>query len=298
MILCNALRIDPAYRARLRAARLDNVDAILARTDDAIVAWSRTTDSIYVPAPDGGVGYYVKRYYYPTWRHRLRGLFRGTFFGLHRGKAEARALSQMRSAGVPAVRPIAHGTRRVGRFLSACFLITEETPEAPNLTTFAQHLATGKVRLTTAARRLAAQQLAGQVRAMHAAGVAHGRLFWRNILIRRGAADGFDFFFLDAILPRQFERLGRGRQWWLWELAKLATSAEPFTTRTERLRFLRNYLGRPRLDVDARLVAREIARLVPEWRPHETQRIRMNARFERWRERLSEASHIATERSA
>ena len=181
MLYTDHIRIDPAYRDRLRAGALDRVGDVLARTAGRIAAWSRTTDTLHVAGVDGDPGFYVKRYYYATWRRRLRGTFRGTFFGLHRGRAEFRLLNEMRSLGLPAVRPVAYGSRRAGHFVAACFLITEEVPGARNLTTFARDVITGREPLDGDLRTLLLRRLAQQVAELHAAGFAHGQLFWRNV---------------------------------------------------------------------------------------------------------------------
>jgi hypothetical protein len=280
------IRIDPAYRRRLKRAGLDSVEKILTHMGGDFVAWSRTTDTLFVPAPDNGVGFYVKRYLYPAWRNRVRGAFRGTLFGTHRGKKEAAALMTMRRLGVPAVRPVAWGSRRVAGFLSACFLVTEAVPAAPNLTTVAQHVEDGLRGFSQRERNLLIERLAGEVRHMHAMQFAHGRLFWRNILLRTGMTGEPDVFFLDPEPPKRFERLGRSHAWWLGELAKLCTSALPFTRRTERLRFVRHYFGLPRLNAEAKRQIREATRQAADWSKHEQQRIRMNRRFVAWNCRL------------
>ena len=107
MMHTDHIRIDPAYRETLRACGLDRVEAVLTRVAGRVAAWSRTTDTLYVAGPAGEPGFYLKRYYYPRWRNRVRGTFRGTFFGLHRGESEFRALCRMRGLGIPAVRPVA-----------------------------------------------------------------------------------------------------------------------------------------------------------------------------------------------
>jgi len=53
------MRTDPAYADRLRACGLDTVEKVLARVDGRIAAWSRTTDSLFVPGCDGAPGFYV-----------------------------------------------------------------------------------------------------------------------------------------------------------------------------------------------------------------------------------------------
>ncbi len=290
MLSTEHMRIDPAYRERLRAAGLDTVAKVLRRVEGRVTAWSRTTDTLFVPGSDAMPGFYIKRHLFPTWTKRLRGAFRGTFFGMHRGQAEYRALDAMRSLGVPAVRPVARGGRRVAHFLSACFLITEEVPGAENLTTFAVDVAAGRRRLTAAQHREMARVLAEQLSAMHTVGCSHGNLFWRNLLVRHGPNGRPEFFFLDAQPLRPWKRLGPGGSWWLRELAQVAVSAMPFTTRTERLRFFRHYLHDTRPLAELKAPLRQIEGLAATWRRHEDRRIHMNSLFEAWNRRLIDES--------
>lgn len=287
MVQSNHIRSDPAYRDALRACGLLRVEDILARVSGRVAAWSRSTDTLHVPGPGGGPGFYVKRYYYPSWRKRIRGTFRGTFFGMHRGQAEHRSLQTMRTLGISAVRPVACGVRRVAHFVTACFLITEEVPEACNLTTFARDVAIGRERLSRGQRLVMIDRLARQVAEMHAAGFAHGQLFWRNVLVRPGLDGTPEFFFLDARSLPPWRRLKAGGDWWQRELAHLTVSALPFTTRTERLRFLLRYFGVRRLSPQVKMHARAIAAGARRWQRHETQRIKMNDLFEQWNRQLA-----------
>ncbi len=295
MIVTQHIWIDPAYRERLRACGLDSVARVLRLVDGRVAAWSRTTDTLYVPAPDGHPGFYVKRYFFPDWTKRLRGAFRGTFFGRHRGQVEWRALNALRAAGVPAARPVAWGGRRVLHFLSACFLITEEIPQAQNLTSFALDVHAGQRRLTYTERCLLVRVLAEQVAAMHAAGCSHGNLFWRNLLVRYGPDDRPEYFFLDAQPLRAWERLAPGGAWWLRELAQVCVSALPFTSRTERLRFVRHYLGVRRCTPAIKSQLRYISQLMEGWRRHEDRRIRMTRQFDEWNRQLvrEQGSNVA-----
>jgi hypothetical protein len=260
---------------------------VLALVDGRVAAWSRTTDTIRVPAGDGGVGFFVKRYFYPRWWNRVRGALRGTLLGRHRAAAEARLLNQMRTLGIAAARPVAWGCRRTGGFVSACFLITEEVPRARNLTAFAADVAEGRIRLDHRTRRLMIDRLARRVAEMHEANFSHGQLFWRNILLRFGPGGEPEFFFLDARPRPHRRRFGRGQRWQLEEIAQLLVSAAAFTTRSERLLFLMRYFDAERFTPQIRVLAGEIEQLSQRWRPHEQQRIRMNRRFEAWSRELS-----------
>ncbi len=292
MIYSEHIWIDPAYRQRLQLCGLDSVQRILTRVDGNVAAWSRTTDTLRVPGPDGQPGFYLKRHFFPTWSKRLRGMLRGTFFGMHRSQAECRALNLIRSLGGPAVRPVAYGGRRVAHFLTACFLITEEVPEAENLTTVAQGLGGSRMELNRSKRRHLLEELADQLAALHLAGCCHGNLFWRNVLVRDGPDGQPEFFLVDPQPPHAWERLGAGGQWWLHELAQVAASALPFTSAMERLRFLVRYLKRTGCAASAATCCRQIDRLVRSWRRHEERRIRMNRLFTEWNRRLAEESQF------
>jgi tRNA A-37 threonylcarbamoyl transferase component Bud32 len=285
MLVWDTFRIDPAYRERLREARLDSVGRALDRVDGLVAAWSRSTETLYVAGRGSDPGLFLKRVYMPRWSKRWRGALRGTLLGLHRGHAEYLALNELRWAGIPAVRPVAYGSRMVAGFVAATILITEAAPDAVNLTTFAQQLAAGERTLTRTQRREMLATLAGLVADMHAAGVSHGNLYWRNILVRPAPQSGCEFFLLDAQPLRLWEKLGSAGRWWLGELAQLYASALPFTTRAERLRFARLYFGAPRLTAAVKSRLREIVRLAEAGRAHEDRRVWLNLLFDRWRGR-------------
>ncbi len=291
MFASSRMYIDPAYHDALRACGLDSAERVLHRTEGDIAAWSRTTDTCHVRGTNGRPGFFVKRYLYPGWKNRLRGAFRGTFFGRHRGLAEHRLLNEMRNLGIPAVRPVAFGSRRVLHFVTACFLITEEAPDSRNLTSFAREVAAGQTRLSHASRHSMARRLARQVADCHSADFQHAQMFWRNILVRPGVDGELEFLFLDARPRRGRRRLGRRVLWWMDELAQLAASARPFTTRTDRMRFLMEYYGARRLPHDVKEQIRQIDALSRRYLRHETQRIRMNDLFDEWRRRLEEERH-------
>jgi heptose I phosphotransferase len=292
------MRTDPAYRERLQTCGLDTVGRVLTRTDGRIVAWSRSTDTLFVPGAAETPGFYVKRYYFSRWNSRLRGTFRGTFFGMHRGQAEYAALNTMRELGIPAVRAVAYGERRAAHFLSACFLITEEVPGAQNLTAFALQTADGRLRLTPVQRHLLIRALATQLAALHAAGLSHGNLFWRNLLVRDGPDSRPEFFFVDAHPLHAWERLGAGVNWWWSELAQVAVSALPFTTRAERVRFVRHYCECARLSPALKTHMRQIEQLAQEWRRHEERRIRMTRLFAEWNWQLADEERRRSAASA
>lgn len=281
------MRVLPAYREALRRVSLDRTPAVFDRLDGVISAWSRTTCTRYVPDTGGGPGFFVKYYLYPTWRARLRCLLRGTLLGPHRGQAEFALLEEMRSRGLPAVRPVACGRRSLGPVTTGSFLITEAVPNACDLTRFSRSIATGERPLSADCRAQMVRRLAEQVAAMHASGFTHGQLFWRNILVRFEPPHEPEYFFLDA-RPHSRRRWPLMRRCpWLTDLATLAASAQPFTTRRERAVFLHGYLRARGLQADRRRLAGQIESLAARWQAHETHRIRMSDQFHAWQRRLA-----------
>lgn len=275
---------DAAYRPLLGACGLSSVSDVLGLCTGKVVAWSRTTDVLFVPGPQPAPGFFLKRYRYPTWRTRLRGALRGTMVGPHHARAEYDLLRQMRRLGIPAVRPVACGSRRVGPFVSECFLITEAAPGTRNLTSLAEAVRNRDARVEARQRIRMTRRLAHEIAFLHEAQFSHGQLFWRNILYRVGPDGEPEFFFLDPRPRRGRRRLGRSARWWMVELAQLGASAIPFTSRTDRVRFLVEYFGARRFSADIRRHVAEIERLAARWVRHENQRIRMSGLFEDWNE--------------
>jgi len=166
----DTIRIDPAYRAVLEQAGLASVEAVLRCHRGLVVAWSRSSDTIQVPLGDGRLAVFIKRYHYATWRRRIKPMLRGTFFGRSRARAEFEALQTMRRLGIPAVRPIAYGERRLWHFVRSCFLITEAVPGAIPLTRFVRQLSDCGPTERRAVMRELVVGLAEHVRRMHEAG--------------------------------------------------------------------------------------------------------------------------------
>lgn len=285
MFAWDRIEIDPAYRERLVTARLDSAAAVLSRRDGEVVAWSRSTDTVRIPSPDGQPGFFIKRYRVHGWYRRIRGLLRGDWLFRHRAGVEYHALDALRRGGVPVTRAVACGSRRVGGLLAASFLITEEVPFAGNLNTFVEGRRQSGPTLSPRQWQSAIRELAFVVSEMHERGRAHGNLFWRNILVRPRPDDSLEFFLLDPE-PSPFWRQWFRRDALCRELAQLAVSARPFTTTADRCRFFRAYANRERLTADDARTLRSIWEQAAAWSKHEDRRIRFNGLFDSWRREL------------
>lgn len=175
------------------------VDDVLKCSAGGVAAVSPTSDVVEVPvnpALGGPANVFVKRYRYELFEHRIKQMFRGTLFGKSRARREFEFLTNMRLRQVPTVRPIAYGDNYGRAFLRASFVITEGTAGFQSLDMFALH-AIRHNPLTRSKRRRLTQGLATTIRNMHDAGIRHGGLYLRNILVREETDGEYDFLLID-----------------------------------------------------------------------------------------------------
>jgi hypothetical protein len=274
----DTLHVDPECAEWLHERGLSTMQGLLECLGDRVLAWSRSSDTIRVQAGCPSRCLYVKRYHYATRARQMRGLLRGVLLGASRARREYVMLQTMRSAGIPAVRPVAYGERRRLGLLRSCALVTEGVPDGRSLM--------GLLRETLAdvgepevrrQRRCLTRTLAEQIRAMHQTGFAHGALFWRNVVVRPLDEGGYACHFLD---PR-----GRGRMWRrrangrkaVWDVAAFAAMAPGVVSRAECLRFAKWYWRADRLDAPTRRWIREVLKMSARYRGHELYRWRLAA---------------------
>jgi hypothetical protein len=272
----DTLHVAPECTEWLHQRGLSTVQELLDCLGDRVVAWSRSSDTIQVQIGQRPWFLYVKRYHYATRARRIRGLLRGVLLGASRARREYAALLAMRSAGIPAVRPVAYGERRRLGLLHSCALVTEGIPNGRSLMGLLRgSLADVGVAEVTRARRRLTRALAEQIRAMHQTGRAHGALFWRNVVVCPVEDGSYACHFLDPS--------GRGRMWRrgpvgrkaVRDVAALAAMAPGVVSRTECLRFARWYWGGDRLDAPVRRWARRVLKTSTRYRRHELYRWRL-----------------------
>ncbi|MCB9858147.1 MAG: hypothetical protein H6818_20880 [Phycisphaerales bacterium] len=276
----DSMEIDKPYAGMLQRAGLGSVSSVLHCEGDCLAAWSRTTDVIRCDPAGEATSVYVKRYHYPRWRHRFKGMFRGTLFRKSRARSEYHALRLMRRLGIQAVRPVAYGERRILLFVRSCFLITEAVPDAMPLSAFIQKF--GEHRGTPRSveiRREILVSLARQVRHMHDAGFVHRDLFWRNVLIRCLPGDRFEFYFLDASVGRWIRMRRRRDESIVADIAAMGAAAPNFCSKADQLRFLLEYLGVKTLDPENRAWLRRVQTQSDLLRPSELERLRRGRVF-------------------
>ncbi len=227
----------------LRELGLSSAKGLLDFKPTSVAALSKLSETFRVdcePTSAGGpTQVYVKRYRYAGWGPKLRGMFRGTFFGTSRARLEHEFLTEMRRRGVPAVKPLkCIEDRRLG-FLRSAALITEGVPDAKPLDLYwPQH----RDAWPEAQHLRFVEALAQSVSQLHQAGVRHGGLYARNILVR-DSNSGWDFFFLDPsrrcrLYPEPAPPGAR-----VADLSDLAASCTALNWEVWLETFLRHYCG-------------------------------------------------------
>jgi hypothetical protein len=184
----------------------------------------------------------------------LGALLGGLYLGIRRPVRELLAAAAARRAGVNVPEPLAVRATRVGCLFWRFTLVAREIENASNLLMLADGL-------EPARKRDLLCRVADEMRRLHEAGVYHADLTLKNILL-----SGPDVFIID--LDKATLAAGRTRSLDVRNLARLNRSVEKLlggrgcVTRTDKLRFLRRYVGAARPASGAgREALRELARL-------------------------------------
>lgn len=185
--------------------------------------------------------FYLKRYVRPPLREQVRRIVSG---GLRQSTAgrEWNAILALAAAGIPVPEPVAFGQEMRRGIERRSFVVIEEAAGQ----SLESWLPANWRRDASGAVRRRQQQmlhaLARQVAAFHAAGFVHRDLYTSHIFVHdNGGPDGAAFTFID--LQRVFRPRWRRTRWIVKDLAALCFSAAPFVSRTDRLRFWKQYVG-------------------------------------------------------
>ncbi|HMJ91343.1 MAG TPA: lipopolysaccharide kinase InaA family protein [Candidatus Acidoferrum sp.] len=229
------LQIESQFEPMLRALGLSSFETITKHFTHG----SMTRGEVFVTparlnanATSMDVFFKLYRHERPSWRFWKRD---------SKARREFQNYRQLETLGVPVAQRVAVGEQRdvIGRLKSA-FIITVAVPGARTLIEFAQDqpMRAGRLRIYA--------ELSRAVRVMHEANFFHHDLVWRNVLVNERG----EIVLIDC--PRGgVSHFGKERRR-LRDLASLDKSAWKFCRRTERLRFLLAYLGKTRVDDEAR----------------------------------------------
>jgi hypothetical protein len=254
------LFVAEPYRPLFQTLGLESFEAVSrfflgpgptgTETDRVVVRPARVTAGTGSPAD---LDVYFKEYQYPrpAWkflgrRSKARCEFDNyqIFSRLNLGAAEALAVGEDRDA--------------LGRLRKA-FILTRAIPSAQTLIEFMKGPARDRSQPAVRALRYAVlQQLARMARRIHDAQFFHHDLVWRNILVTV-APDGTPrLWWIDCPRGSFVRWAAKQHRRRLKDLASLDKPAGQWCTRAERARFIRDYLGVPRLDRAGKKLIREI----------------------------------------
>lgn len=239
-----AVVVRAAARARLDALGLTTVDGAFALpAAPRAQAGGRYKALALVDDAHGRL--FVKRWDYDRLEVWLRGALKWNF-PVFSGRRELDNLLALAAAGLRVAVPLAAGERTRGRrrqaFLVTCALDGAPLDRAPAPATARERFALVRDVAALAAR-------------LHGAGCWHKDLYLGNVVRDSDGRLGL----LDC---ERVERRAGGPplRWRVKDLAALDLSAPAWATPADRARFLRAYLGRPRLDPDARRLAAAVRR--------------------------------------
>lgn len=224
------------------------------------------------PALGGPTTVFVKRYRYEHFEQRIKQAFRGTLFGESRARREFEFLSAMRNRQIPTVRPIAYGEDYGRVFLRASFLITEGAEGFQSLDLFGLNTLRDKP-LKKSQRREITQELAATIRKMHQAGIRHGGLYWRNILIRAKPDRGYQFLLIDPDTSGRMSASQVPESAVVSDLSKVVASAMALGQRAGLLALMTAYFQVSRLSLEQRQLTSRIIERAKTLAPSERRRM-------------------------
>lgn len=192
--------------------------------------------------------FYVKLY-----RQAGKGIRR--WLGRSRLRGEWENLLLFEKWGIPSAPLVAYGEKKSGPFFKRGAIITASLPATDDLEELAKK---NDPRLKNPEWiGTLSKQLATATRLMHQKKFAHGDLKWRNLLVTR--TDPPQLYLIDCPAGR----------FWPWpflqyrknkDIACLDKVAKNVLSRTRRLRFFLDYLGKDRLDRKSKKQLRHILR--------------------------------------
>lgn len=254
-ITMNDLLVRADHANALQRARIASLDDLLEwRTGDSLHKpglkdWRRR-DRILLPNPLGGdATYYLKRYRQPPrdeqWRRRWAGDGR-----VSSAMLEQRNIAGLDAAGVPTPGWAAAGERMRGEQEEASALLMPEA-RGQSLEKWVYGWARSGGVPAPRMRHAIVRELAAITRRMHDAGYCHRDLYLSHVFLEIGQ-NGPELCLIDLARVTRARRLSFRRR--VKDLAALEySSPRPLVTRSDRMRFLRQYQGSERLSLHRRV---------------------------------------------
>ena len=209
----------------------------------------RPTTRIELNSSDGRVVCFLKRHAAARLKEYFKPLIRLRWPRIG-AKPEWDAIAHFREAGIATMTPIAWGSH--GR---QSLLVTQAIDGCEKLSDWMHRVPRPTAPAQVAEIRRIIQEVAAVTRTMHQAGLHHQDLYAGHILLPADAARGIHL--LDLGRVRRHRHLATF--WIVKDLAQLHYST-PWFTRTDHLRFLITYLGRPLVPADRAFIQRILAK--------------------------------------
>jgi len=198
---------------------------------------------------------YLKRYDSPPFRDQLRRLLGGHAFH-STAWWEWRNIRRVAGAGIPTLTPVAFGEKMRGFVERQSFIATQGIPGVSLEQWVPEHWGQGRT-VDARARRSLIEQAALLVRTLHAAGLFHRDLYLSHVFISTNHDGRVVLRLID--LQRVFRPHWRRHRWQVKDLAALHYSTpRNCLPLTDRIRFLRQYLGVRRLGPAGKSLVRDI----------------------------------------
>jgi heptose I phosphotransferase len=247
------LVVNREFRPLLEASGLTTFAALFDLDGGEVVrtVGHRTTARIVLPAGKDTEVFYLKRHQPPRLVERLKPIlhFSRPILG---ARTEWEAILRYHAAGVPTMTPVAFG-----EFQARSLVMTRDLKINRTLLDWADDIADKRrdarrdaAHDGLAEKRAIIAHVAKIARHMHDSGLHHQDFYLNHLLCRGGRAD-LDIRVIDLGRARHRSRLSR--RWIIKDLAQLDFSARKLSC-SDRLRFLRLYLGRPFRPADRWLI--------------------------------------------
>ncbi|MGA2324367.1 MAG: lipopolysaccharide kinase InaA family protein [Sedimentisphaerales bacterium] len=248
--------IDPAYKAAFEQLGLNSIDSVFAFNGNqnltkANLAPYRSRIEFQTKLPS--TTFFLKRYENPPIMTQLKNWLSAKK-RVSCALAEVEAAQKLAAMGINTPRMTAWGQLWGGFFEKRSFAAIEEIREGQSLERSLPGFFNGAAtKENLVLRRQFIQQLASFIRKFHDTGYRHRDLYLCHIF---RVPDG-RFYLID--LARALKPMLLGGQYRVKDIAQLHYSAPAkYFSKTDRLRFLRAYLGREKLSAGDKNFARRV----------------------------------------
>jgi tRNA A-37 threonylcarbamoyl transferase component Bud32 len=187
------------------------------------------------PSSPGIPDLYLKEYKLPALFDRIKNMF------LSPAEKEYRTAQKLTERNILTFVPLAVGKLVRCGLLHKNYLISKSIDNATSLKEYMNTCYSGQAGRTAEEKKNTIESLAKFVNDLHQKGIFHQDFHWGNILIEKGSQGSIRFYLMDLHRVKLKSKLTDRER--IKNLASLNTGLSQKTRRTERLRFLKAYLG-------------------------------------------------------